>query len=75
MELGHTYVDLKCSTVDFLAIDAKLAIVATDLNGVIRIFEYNPTSMYGFVFCFFLQKKKFNASCHCIDVTLPCVFA
>jgi len=48
IELGHTYVDLKCSSVDFLVLDGRLGIVVTDLDGTIRIFEYNPTSMLGF---------------------------
>ncbi|KAI8444634.1 CPSF A subunit region-domain-containing protein [Phakopsora pachyrhizi] len=45
IELGHTYTEYQCSTVDFIVIDAKLAIVTTDLDGVIRIFEYNPKNV------------------------------
>ncbi|KAG0140711.1 hypothetical protein CROQUDRAFT_664844 [Cronartium quercuum f. sp. fusiforme G11] len=45
VELGHTYIDLKCSTVDLLVMENKLAIVATDLEGTIRIFEYCPTNI------------------------------
>ncbi|MBW0461452.1 hypothetical protein O181_001167 [Austropuccinia psidii MF-1] len=45
IELGHTYMDMRCSTVDFVVIDMKLAIVTTDLNGTIRIFEYNPNNI------------------------------
>lgn len=44
MELGHTFLDLSVSTVDFVVIEGKMAIVASDLNGTIRVFEYNPTS-------------------------------
>jgi len=62
VELGHTYVDLKCSTVDFLVIDAKLAIVATDLNGVIRIFEYNPTNIESQGGQKLLCRTEFNTS-------------
>ncbi|OAV95953.1 hypothetical protein PTTG_04786 [Puccinia triticina 1-1 BBBD Race 1] len=62
IELGHTYVDLKCSTVDFLVIDAKLAIVATDLNGVIRIFEYNPTNIESQAGQKLLCRTEFNTS-------------
>ncbi|PLW07812.1 hypothetical protein PCANC_21051 [Puccinia coronata f. sp. avenae] len=62
VELGHTYVDLKCSTVDFLVIDAKLAIVATDLNGVIRIFEYNPTNIESQAGQKLLCRTEFNTS-------------
>ncbi|KAI7953963.1 hypothetical protein MJO28_006510 [Puccinia striiformis f. sp. tritici] len=62
IELGHTYVDLKCSTVDFLVIDAKLAIVATDLNGIIRIFEYNPTNIESQGGQKLLCRTEFNTS-------------
>ncbi|EFP85411.2 uncharacterized protein PGTG_11767 [Puccinia graminis f. sp. tritici CRL 75-36-700-3] len=62
IELGHTYVDLKCSTIDFLVIDGKLAIVATDLNGVIRIFEYNPTNIESQGGQKLLCRSEFNTS-------------
>ncbi|KAH9817923.1 CPSF A subunit region-domain-containing protein [Melampsora americana] len=45
IELGHTFVDLRCSTIDFLVLENKLSIVTSDLDGTIRIFEYNPTNI------------------------------
>ncbi|EGF98089.1 uncharacterized protein MELLADRAFT_96156 [Melampsora larici-populina 98AG31] len=45
IELGHTFVDLRCSTIDFLVLENKLSIVTSDLGGTIRIFEYNPTNI------------------------------
>lgn len=62
IELGHTYTDLKCSTVDFLVIDSKLALVATDLYGIIRIFEYNPTNIESQGGQKLLCRTEFNTS-------------
>lgn len=44
IELGHTYVDIHCASVDFVALDGKIAIIVSDVNGTVRILEYNPTS-------------------------------
>lgn len=44
IELGHTYVDINCSSVDFTALDGKLGIIVSDMAGTVRILEYNPTS-------------------------------
>ncbi|POW19574.1 hypothetical protein PSHT_04506 [Puccinia striiformis] len=45
IEPGRTYIDLKCLNVYLLLIDAKLAIIATHLNGVMQIFEYITTNI------------------------------
>lgn len=44
IELSHTHMDITCSSVDFTSIDGKLGIAVSDIEGTVRMFEYNPSS-------------------------------
>ncbi|KAI9618694.1 hypothetical protein KEM48_006579 [Puccinia striiformis f. sp. tritici PST-130] len=75
IEPGRTYIDLKCLNVYLLLIDAKLAIIATHLNGVMQIFEYITTNIESQRGQKLLCRTGFNTSskvsCSLVDMGFP----